>query len=511
MTAKTLMIMGTHSNAGKSILVTALCRIFAQEGYRVAPFKAQNMALNAGVTPEGHEIGRATIAQAEAAGLPAHVDMNPVLLKPEGNQRSQVVLNGRHHTHLEAANWLGLKSMLWPHVTAALERLQATTDLVIIEGAGSPAEINLKEGDIVNMRVARHAQSPVLLVGDIDRGGVFAALVGTMVLLEPEERALVKGFIINKFRGDVSLLGDGLALLQKRAFNTPTLGVIPFLPEIGVAAEDSVALEEAGKRSRGAEERGSGGEKIVDIAVIRLPCISNFDDFDPLAAEPGVRVRFVERLDNLGQPAAVILPGSKMTLADLDWLRQAGLAEQIVALAQAGTAVVGICGGYQMLGQSLLDPDGVEAGPGALAAGLGLLPVETVFAGDKHTVQVQATLQAETGPLAPLCGAPIQGYEIHMGRSRLLDPAAPCLSHIGPPDNRHADGALAAGGCIWGTYLHGLFDNNALRHAWLASLGWQGRGQPFDRQLAYNRLANHVRAHLDMEALRQIIWGKAEG
>jgi adenosylcobyric acid synthase len=504
------MIMGTHSNAGKSILVTALCRIFAQEGYQVAPFKAQNMALNAGVTPEGHEIGRATIAQAEAAGLPPHADMNPVLLKPEGNQRSQVVLNGRHHTHLEAANWLSLKSMLWPHVTAALERLRAKTDLVIIEGAGSPAEINLKEGDIVNMRVARHAQSPVLLVGDIDRGGVFAALVGTMVLLEPEERALVKGFIINKFRGDVSLLGNGLAMLQERAFNTPTLGVIPFLPEIGVAAEDSVALEVssrgAGDCQRGAQGGGSEGEKIVDIAVIRLPRISNFDDFDPLAAEPGVRVRFVERLDDLDQPAAIILPGSKMTLADLAWLRQAGLAEQIVTLAQGGTAVVGICGGYQMLGQSLLDPDGVEAEPGAQAAGLGLLPVETVFAGDKHTVQVQATLEAETGPLAALRGAPIWGYEIHMGRSRLLDPTAPCLSHIGPPDSRHADGALAAGGCIWGTYLHGLFDNDALRHAWLASLGWQRRGQPFDRQLAYNRLADHVRAHLDMEALRQIIW-----
>lgn len=509
MAAKTLMIMGTHSNAGKSILVTALCRIFAQEGYRVAPFKAQNMALNAGVTPEGHEIGRATMAQAEAAGLPAHVDMNPVLLKPEGNQRSQVVLNGRHHTHLEAANWLSLKSMLWPHVTAALERLRAKTDLVIIEGAGSPAEINLKEGDIVNMRVARHARSPVLLVGDIDRGGVFAALVGTMMLLEPEERALVKGFIINKFRGDVSLLGDGLTLLQERAFNTPTLGVIPFLPEIGVAAEDSVALEETG--SRGAGGQKSRGEKIVDIVVIRLPRISNFDDFDPLAAEPGVRVRFVERLDDLGRPAAIILPGSKMTLADLAWLRQTGLAEQIVALAQAGTAVAGICGGYQMLGQSLLDPDGVEAEPGARAAGLGLLPVETIFAGDKHTVQVQATLQAQTGPLAALRDTPIQGYEIHMGRSRLLDPAAPCLSHVGPPDSRHADGALAAGGCIWGTYLHGLFDNDALRHAWLASLGWQGRGQIFDRQLAYNRLANHVRAHLDMGGVRQIIWGRAEG
>lgn len=239
MPAKTLMIMGTHSNAGKSILVTAMCRIFARQGYRVAPFKAQNMALNAGVTPEGHEIGRATVAQAEAAGLPPHVDMNPVLLKPEGQGRSQVVLNGRHHTHIEAGNWLSLKQFLWEHVTAALDRLRQRVDLVIIEGAGSPAEINLKAGDIVNMRVARHAQAPVLLVGDIDRGGVFAALVGTMVLLEPEERVLVKGFVINKFRGDISLLGDGLHLLQQRAFGVPTLGVIPHLPDIGIAAESS--------------------------------------------------------------------------------------------------------------------------------------------------------------------------------------------------------------------------------------------------------------------------------
>jgi adenosylcobyric acid synthase len=244
----------------------------------------------------------------------------------------------------------------------------------------------------------------------------------------------------------------------------------------------------------------------VDIAVIHLPHISNFDDFDPLAAEPGVQVRFVERPDDLGKPAAVILPGSKMTLLDLAWLRQSGLAEQIVALAQTGIPVVGICGGYQMLGQSLLDPDGVEAEPGAWAAGLGLLPVETVFTGDKRTVQVQATVEAGTGPLAILRGTPIRGYEIHMGRSRLLDPAAPRLSHIGSPGNGHADGAIAAGGCIWGTYLHGLFDNDALRHAWLASLGWQSRGQIFDRQLAYNRLADHVRAHMDMAALRRIIW-----
>lgn len=499
MTAKTVMILGTHSNAGKSILVTALCRIFARQGYRVAPFKAQNMALNAGVTPQGHEIGRATIAQAEAAGVPPHVDMNPVLLKPEGHRRSQVVLNGRATTHIEAENWLSLKQMLWPHITAALDRLRARNELVIMEGAGSPAEINLKEGDVVNMRVAQYANSPALLVGDIDRGGVFAALAGTMLLLEPDERALVKAFVINKFRGDVSLLGNGLQMLQERAYNTPTLGVIPYLPDIGIAAEDSVALEQAG------EQRGKGvaEQEIVDITVIRLPRISNFDDFDPLATEPGVQVRYIESVDELGRPAAIILPGSKMTLDDLAWLRASGLAEAIIDLARQQTPVVGICGGYQLLGQWLHDPDGIEAEAGTRVTGLGLLPIETIFAGDKQTVQVQATLQAGVGPFAGLAGVPIRGYEIHMGRSRPIDEANSWLCQIGS----HFDGAVTADGRVWGTYLHGIFDNDSLRHAWLRSLGWQATGQRFDREVAYNRLADHVEAHLNMDMLRRIIWG----
>ncbi len=506
MAAKTLMIMGTHSNAGKSIVVTALCRIFAQEGYRVAPFKAQNMALNAGVTPEGHEIGRATVAQAEAAGVPAHVDMNPVLLKPEGNNRSQVVLNGKHHTHIEAGNWLSLKQYLWGHVAAALDRLRRHNDLIIIEGAGSPAEINLREGDIVNMRVARHAQSPVLLVGDIDRGGVFAALVGTMVLLESEERDLVKGFIINKFRGDISLLGDGLQQLQQRAFDTPTLGVIPFLPKIGVAEEDSVALDQP--QLEDVETPKNKAVSPVDIAVIRLPRISNFDDFDPLAAEPNVTVRYVERLGNLGTPDAVILPGSKMTLDDLIWLHESGIAARIVSLARTGIAVVGICGGYQMLGQTMLDPHGSEAAPGTEAAGLGLLPITTTFVGDKRTVQVQAKITANFGPFVGLQGIPVQGYEIHMGRTEFLNDATSPLCYIDSDSNGHPDGFVCAEGHMWGTYLHGLFNNDAFRHAWLRSLGWQSQGQTFDREQAYNRLADHVRAHLDMEMLRRIVFEK---
>jgi adenosylcobyric acid synthase len=512
MAANTIMIMGTHSNAGKSILVTALCRIFARQGYRVAPFKAQNMALNAGVTPDGHEIGLATMVQAEAAGIPPHVDMNPILLKPEGNRRSQVVLNGRAYSHIEAGNWLDLKQFLWPHVTAALDRLRSRNDLVIIEGAGSPAEINLKAGDIVNLRVAQYAQSPALLVGDIDRGGVFAALVGTMILLEPDERALVKGFIINKFRGDIGLLGDGLAMLQSRAFNTPTLGVIPYLADIGIAAEDSVVLDEPRLRSGEPQSWGQGPEQAeaaapLDIAVMRLPRLANFDDFDPLAAEAGVRVRFIERLEELGRPAAIILPGSKMTLADLAWLRETGLADRLVALAQQGTAVVGICGGYQMLGQTLVDPHGVEAEPGVGSDGLGLLPIRTTFAGDKHTVQVRATLQAAHGPFAALRGTIIRGYEIHMGRSEPSGATLAALCRIGHPATGHPDGLLDPTGHIWGTYLHGIFDNDALRHAWLRSLGWPGAGQTFDRHLAYHRLADHVQAHVDMPAIERIIWG----
>ncbi len=502
MTAKTLMIMGTHSNAGKSILVTALCRIFAQQGYRVSPFKAQNMALNAGVTPEGDEIGRATVAQAEAAGVPAHVDMNPILLKPEGHARSQVVLNGKAHTHIEAKNWLDLKAYLWPHVTEALARLRARNDLVIIEGAGSPAEINLKAGDIVNMRVARHAQSPTLLVGDIDRGGVFAALVGTMVLLEPEERELVKGFIINKFRGDVSLLGDGLKMLQERAYNTPTLGVIPHLPHIGVAEEDSVVLDEPKLK-----QTYSG--PVIDIAVIRLPRLSNFDDFDPLMAEAGVQVRFVERVEDLGQPHAIILPGTKMTVADLAWMYETNLADHIRQLVEAETPIVGICGGYQMMGQTLLDPDGAEAEAGTQLDGLNLLPIRTTFVPTKRTVQTQATLLAEEGPFAALKATPIQGYEIHMGRSEPINGSVlPPLCRIGDEQTGHFDGVVVPNRPIWGTYLHGLFDNDALRHAWLRSLGWQGEGSSFDRQQAYNRLADHVRDHLDMMALEKIIWGQ---
>ncbi len=497
MTAKTLMVMGTHSNAGKSLLVTALCRIFARRGYRVAPFKAQDMALNAGVTPDGDEIGRATIVQAEAAGIVPHVDMNPVLLKPEADGRSQIVLNGKPHGHLHAENWHAIKPLLWQHVTVALNRLRARTDLVIIEGAGSPAEINLKAGDIVNMRVAQYANAPTLLVGDIDRGGVFAALVGTMVLLEPAERALIKAFVINKFRGDIRLLGDGLTMLQARAFDTPTLGVIPFLPNIGIAAEDSVVLDGASPPADGSA---------LDIAVIHLPHISNFDDFDPLAAEAGVMVRYVKTPAELGNPAATILPGTKTTLADLHWLRKTGLAEVLQKFADSGGRVVGICGGYQMLGEIIADPDGVETAPGSTTGGLALLPLKTIFGGDKRTVQVEGALVAAVEPFAAAQHSAIHGYEIHLGRSEPTAATAQPLCAIGA--EKHPDGLISADGRVWGTYLHGIFENDAFRHAWLRALGWRGEAQSFDRDAAYNRLADHVTAHLDMAQLQRIINGE---
>ena len=309
------MILGTHSNAGKSLLATAFCRILARRGYRVAPFKAQNMSNNAGVTPEGGEMGRAQIVQAEAAGVEPHTDMNPVLLKPEADHRSQIILNGRVFGTIDSSNWFDLKQRLWREVQAAYRRLAGRYDVIVLEGAGSPAEINLKAGDMVNLRMARFAHAASLLVGDIDRGGVFAALAGTMLLLEPEERALIQGFLINKFRGDVRLLGDATEVLKEKAYGVPTLGVIPYITDLYLPDEDAVPLDRVAS-----QPAGDDGAPI-DIVIPYLPHISNFDEFDPLLAEPGVRVRFVRRAEEVGLPDAVILPGSKAAVADLLWLR----------------------------------------------------------------------------------------------------------------------------------------------------------------------------------------------
>jgi adenosylcobyric acid synthase len=492
------MVQGTASSAGKSLLVTALCRIFAQDGVRVAPFKAQNMALNSFVTPAGHEIGRSQAVQAEACGIPPHVDMNPVLLKPEGEARSQVIVMGRPWQSLAAVDYYERKQILWEQVIAALARLRERYELIVIEGAGSPAEINLRESDIVNMAIALHADAPVLLVGDIDRGGVFASLLGTLMLVEAEERRLIKGLVINRFRGDVRLLESGLEMLEERA-GVPVLGVVPYLHDLHIAEEDSVALDGV--------QAATGPDGVIDVAVIRFPRISNFDDFDALDLETGVRVRYVGSVRELGRPDAVILPGTKHTLADLGWLRSQGLDRRIVDLAWQGTAVIGICGGYQMLGGAISDPAGVESPAGERSEGLGLLPVATEFAPVKATHQVQALVLSGTGT-----GTEVAGYEIHMGQSRLTDDKARPLLRLtqrsGQPVGAF-DGAVDAAGRVWGTYLHGIFDNTDFRRAWLRGLGWSPPEQEVDlpavRQAAYERLAAAVRSSLDMKRLRQIV------
>ena len=371
------MVQGTASHVGKSVLVSALCRIFRQDGFRVAPFKAQNMSNNSYVTRDGGEIGRAQAVQAEAAGVEARVEMNPVLLKPEADHIAQVVRMGRPLVSARVKDYFGLKAQLWESVASSLETLRREYDIVVIEGAGSPAEINLKATEIVNMRVALHAGAPVLLCGDIDRGGVFAALVGTLALLEPEEQAVIKAFIINKFRGDASLLTDGLKMLEDRT-GVPVAGVVHHYRDIHIPEEDSVALDLPSHA-----RDGSAGPEL-DVVVIQLPHISNFDDFDPLAREPGVALRYVNNAAGLGQPDLVILPGSKTTIPDLAWLNGQGITKAIKDHHQRGGAILGICGGYQMLGQRLYDPEGIESTIPEMA-GLGLLPLSTVFAGTKET------------------------------------------------------------------------------------------------------------------------------
>ncbi len=496
MPAKVLMVQGTSSSAGKSLLTAALCRIFARQGLRVAPFKAQNMSNNAAVCSDGAEIGRAQAVQAAAAGIEPTADMNPILLKPEADHRSQVIVLGRPWRTLRAGSYYRRKEELWPVVTAALDRLRSAFDLVVIEGAGSPVELNLRSLDIVNMALARHARAPVLLVGDIDRGGIFAQLLGTLWLLADEERALVRGLVVNKFRGDPALFVEGVRILEQRG-GVPVLGVVPYLPSLAVPEEDAVALDTAASTSGGA----------IDFAVIRLPRIANFDDFDPLRAEPNVCLRYVQSPAELGKPHAVILPGSKSTIADLAWLRSQGLAEAITALARQGTSIVGICGGYQMLGRLLRDRSHIESGE-EQAAGLGLLDVETTFEPAKATFQVRARVLDGPGFLARVGGCEVEGYEIHMGRTASSRPWL-LISRRNGDETAVADGAASDDGRIWGCYLHGLFANDALRRAWLTSLSgsWELSGQTGADSLrqALDRLADAVEGALDMRRLKTIV------
>ena len=501
MKGKVLMVQGTSSSVGKSLLVAGLCHLFARRGIKVAPFKAQNMSNNAAICPDGSEIGRAQAVQALASGLEPHVDMNPVLIKPEADSRSQVVVMGRPWKTLDAREYYPKKDILWKEVTSALDRLRMQYELVIIEGAGSAAELNLRQGDIVNMAVARYAQAPVLLAGDIDRGGIFAQLIGTVWLLEPEERALVNGLIVNKFRGDISLFEDGVRILEEKS-NVPVLGVVPYLYDLFIPEEDAVALENPFARPV------STG-KAIEIVIIHLPRIANFDDFDPLSVEPGVRIRYVDGPEQVGDPAAIIIPGTKSTLDDLAWLRSRGFDEVIQSHAQKGGAVVGICGGYQMLGEVVHDPGHVESKLDS-ALGLGLLPIETVFAGDKATHQASAKVRNGPGWFAGLEGQMVTGYEIHMGRTQSESSWLEIVERSGQ-SAQVADGAANADGKIWGCYVHGLFANQNLRWAWLSDLGWNkdkaGENEnPFAASLI--RLADTLESTLDMKLLERITFQK---
>jgi adenosylcobyric acid synthase len=488
--ARTLMLQGTSSSVGKSYLVAGLCRLYARRGLRVAPFKSQNMALNSAVTPAGEEIGRAQAVQADAAGIPAEAAMNPILLKAEGERSCQVVVMGRSLGSRSAAEYRELRGALWPRVVEALEDLRGRFDLVLVEGAGSPAEVNLREGEIVNMRVATAAEAPVLLVGDIERGGVFASLLGTLDLLPPEERERVRGLVVNRFRGDPALFAGGVRFLAQRSA-MPVLGVVPWL-DVRLPAEDSLELEEVVRPRPGA---------VLDVAVVQLARISNFDELEPLAAEPGVSVRLVSDPERLGRPDLVVLPGSKTTVADLGRLRESGLAAALLAARTAGTAVLGICGGYQMLGREIRDPARVESATGA--AGLGLLPVDTTFAPVKVTSRRRGrVLPHRGGLLAGAGGLPVSGYEIHMGRTS--GEAPPALALEGVPE-----GAVSEDGWTVGSSLHGLLAEARLRRAVLEALA-RRRGvvlpppappppDPFDR------LADHLERSLDVQALDRLV------
>lgn len=502
MRGKCIMLQGTGSSVGKSLLAAGLCRILSQDGWRVAPFKSQNMALNSFITADGGEMGRAQVMQAEACGIDPTTDMNPVLLKPTSDQGSQVILNGKAIGTMRATEYHAYKPQLREMIRETYDRLETAYDAVVIEGAGSPAEINLREHDIVNMGMAELADAPVILIGDIDRGGVFASLAGTMLLLGEAERARVKGVIINKFRGDVALLEPGLRMLEA-IIHVPVLGVMPMMA-LDVDDEDSVT-----------DRFTRRGEGEVDVAVIRLPRISNFTDFNALSLETGVGVRYVHSAAELGSPDAIILPGSKNTLEDLEAIRRAGLDAAILSHARAGGLVLGICGGYQMLGRWLHDPHAAESALGSVE-GLGLLDLEVTFEPDKITSQVSAVLR---GVWQDADEMPLEGYEIHMGRNRFGPDAHPFTRILrrGGVALDERDGAANAEGNVMGTYLHGLFDNPAFLRAFANRLRVRRglaplAGAPVDvrahKQAQYDRLAEGMRRHLDMEAVYRILKGE---
>jgi len=501
---RSLMVQGTASYVGKSILVTGICRIFFRSGYRVAPFKAQNMSLNSYATREGGEIGRAQVVQAEAAGTEPSIHMNPILIKPTGETGSQVIIQGRPFKNLSAKEFYQYKSLFFQYVKQSYQWLARHYDLIVIEGAGSPAEINLKDEDIVNMAMARYAQAPVLLVSDIDRGGAFASLIGTWEILSPEERQLIKGIIINKFRGDPSLLRPGLDYLEDRT-GVPILGIVPYLRDLQIDQEDSVWMEEA------RTPYPYYHPESINIAVIRLPRISNFTDFDPLAREPGVNLYYVEHPGQLREPQIIIIPGSKNTIADLLFLKETGLAEKILQHARKGGLVIGICGGYQMLGQVIRDQFGVESTRKEVA-GLGLLDISTRLNPDKITHQV---IFRSISHLPYLQSAePMRGYEIHMGQTEIIGPCRPIFQII-QRSNRKIElpeGAINERGNVFGTYIHGIFDNQQLRSNLLALFRETRRERKEEKldlqgfkERQYDKLAEWLKECLDLKRIYELV------
>lgn len=507
--ANYIMMMGTSSHVGKSILATAMCRILYRKGRKVVPFKAQNMALNSYVTRDGDEMGRAQVAQAEAAGMEPMVDMNPVLLKPTGNAASQVIIMGKPVGNMSAREYhRGYSLKAFDAVKEALGRLDKEYDTIVIEGAGSPAEINLKANDIVNMRVAKYLQAPVLLIADIDRGGALASLVGTLELLDEEERALVKGLVINKFRGDVTLLTPAIDFLEEKT-GKPVLGVVPHIDQMGIDDEDSVSLE---------EKQSAPTEGDIRIAVIQTPKISNFTDFDALAHEKDVALYYVKSVEDFGEPDVIMLPGSKNTTEDMLYLRKSGLGEKILAHAKAGKAVIGICGGYQMLGEVIRDPQHTESQNDEVA-GLGLLGMETVFASEKLTSQVVAQCQDLHFMGQSISADNLQGYEIHMGHTaftREADKHPFTVCQRRGKACASQEGTANTAGNVFGTYIHGVFDNdvfrrsvlNALRHSKGLEALANTRNVMAEKQQAYEHLADVVENALDMEKLYQIMGEK---
>ena len=482
--AKNIMIQGTMSNAGKSLLCAGLCRILRQDGYRVAPFKSQNMALNSFITKDGGEMGRAQVVQAEAAGIEPDVRMNPILLKPTTDVGSQVIIAGQVQGNMRAMEYYRRKREYIPAILEAYNSLASEYDIIVIEGAGSPAEINLKQEDIVNMGLAKLVDAPVLLVGDIDRGGVFAQLYGTVALLEEDEQKRIKGTVVNKFRGDRSILEPGIRILEELC-GVPVAGVIPYT-HVDIDDEDSLTERFARTTER----------KLLDIAVIRLPRISNFTDFAPFERYANVSLRYVERVADLHSPDMILIPGTKSTIADLKWLRQSGLEAAVLKAASAGTLIFGICGGYQMLGRRISDPDRVEAAGTTEIQGLGLLDMDTVFLGEKVQTQVAGTFDGVTGLLSGLNGMDYTGYEIHMG----------CSQEKKPP--------LQGRGNVYGSYIHGVFDAPGVSDGILKALCAK-KGLDFSalgtfdlqeyKERQYNMLADAVRGGLDMELVYRVI------